>query len=341
MKTLLLLGPRENKIDPTQTGGAIVLFENLLEQCKKNKINFYVIDTNKKNYTNTILAYLSIIAQLIRKQHDYDHISLHSSRDYLILGIIVAIIGKLFGKKTSLRKFGGDAATSYNTAHGLKKKLLYFIFTKIDILFLEMKYLVTFFSQINPNTHWFPNVRRRELIPNLPRTFQKRFVFISHVKPEKGVDQILAASNSFDDSYIFDIYGPISNPKYTPEYFSQYRVNYHSALPSTEVLTTLNQYDVLMLPTIYSGEGYPGIILEAYSLGLPIIATMLTGIKEITDNHQTGILVEPKNVDELVAAIRYFNDTNYSEMSAAAYKKFDEFDADIQTHNFFKQVGIK
>jgi glycosyltransferase involved in cell wall biosynthesis len=96
-----------------------------------------------------------------------------------------------------------------------------------------------------------------------------------------------------------------------------------------------------MLPTFYKGEGYPGIIIEAYSLGIPVIATTLQGIQEITDKYQTGILVEPKNAHGLVAAIRYFDETNYADMSAAAYKKFDEFDADIQTHNFFKQVGIK
>lgn len=341
MKKILLLGPRKNKLDPTKTGGAIVLFENLIEQCEKNQTDFYIIDTNKQNYTNQIFAYLSIIGQLIRKQYDYDHISLHSSRDYIIFGIIIITIGKLFGKQTSLRKFGGDAAKSYSNAYGLKKKLLHFIFTKIDILFLEMKYLVTFFLQINPNTHWFPNVRRRELIPQLPRTFQKRFVFISHVKPEKGVDKILEASNHLDNSYTIDIYGPINNSKYTAEYFSHYKANYKSALSSTEVLTVLDQYDVLMLPTIYPGEGYPGIIIEAYSLGLPIISTSLTGIKEITDQQKTGILIESNNIDELISAIHYFDETNYSDMSASAYKKFDEFDADIQTQNFFKQVGIK
>jgi glycosyltransferase involved in cell wall biosynthesis len=341
MSKILFLGPRTNKERPELTGGAIVLFENLMDQCEKNNIDFHVIDTNKQNYPNSLNAYFSIIMQLLSSTKKYAHISLHSSRDYLILGVAVILIGKLFSKQTSLRKFGGEAANVYTNSGIFKKSILKFIFKNVDLLFLEMKHLVIFFSKINPNTHWFPNVRRREFIPTLPRNYTKRFVFISHVKHEKGVDEILEASNYFDDSYTFDIYGPISEAKYTPKHFSQYRVNYKNALPSCDVLTTLNTYDVLMLPTFYKGEGYPGIIIEAYSLGIPVIATTLQGIQEITDKYQTGILVEPKNAHGLVAAIRYFDETNYADMSAAAYKKFDEFDADIQTHNFFKQVGIK
>ena len=339
MSKILLVGPCKNKKDSSKTGGAIVLFENLIEQCEKNEIDYHVIDTNKKNYCNSLFAYHSIILQLLRYQKKANHISLHSSRDYVILGLFVVLIGKIFGKSTSLRKFGGEAANVYNSAGSFKKKILSFIFTKTNILFFEMKHLVSFFSQINPHTYWFPNVRRRELLAQFPRTFQKRFVFISHVKHEKGVDEILKASNCLDDSYTLDIYGPINEPKYTPEHFSQYKANYKSALPATDVLTTLNQYNVLILPTFYKGEGYPGIIIEAYSLGIPVIATTLPGIKEITYDHQTGILITPKNVNELVSAIEAFNESNYSAMSSAAYQKFDDFDADIQTKLFLQEIG--
>lgn len=336
---ILFLGPRTNIAHPEQTGGAIVLFENLMEQCTKKNIDFHVIDTNKLNYSNHLFAYFSIIIQLFHHQKSYHHISLHSSRDYIILGLCVVFIGKLFKKQTSLRKFGGEAAKVYITQSALRQKLMHFIFSKMDILFFEMKYLVSFFTAINPNTRWFPNVRKRVSLPSHPRSFSKRFVFISHVKHEKGVDEILEASNHFDDSYTFDIYGPISESKYTEEYFSRYRANYRCALPSSDVLTTLNTYDVLLLPTFYKGEGYPGIIIEAYSVGIPVIATTLQGIMEITDNHQTGLLVTPQNVAQLVSAIRYFDEFNYPSMSIAAYQKFDDFDTDIQTELFFKEIG--
>lgn len=337
MTKILFLGPRTNRLEPELTGGAIVLFENLVEQCEKSSINYHVIDTNKKNYPNLVYAYLSIVLQLLRFQREVGHISLHSSRDYIILGLLVVFIGKVFGKATSLRKFGGEAANDYRNAEGIKKKILHFIFSKMDTLFFEMKHLVSVFSEINPNTYWFPNVRRRLIIPELPRSFSKKFVFISHVRREKGVDEILEVSNRFDTSYTFDIYGPIVDSKYTPEYFDQFRANYKYPLVSGDVLSVLNQYDVVLLPSYK--EGYPGIIIEAYSLGIPVIATNLPGILEISENQKTGILVDPKNVDELESAIRYMNEDNYSFMTKATYRKFDEFDADIQAHHFFKYIG--
>jgi glycosyltransferase involved in cell wall biosynthesis len=338
MSKILLVGPRINNQDSKLTGGAIVLFENLIEQCRKNNINFHVIDSNKHNYFNHIYAYLSIIMQIFWYQKDSKHISLHSSRDYIILGVVIICIGSLFGKTISLRKFGGEASDTYNDAKWIKKKVLYFIYLNMDFLFFEMKSLVTFFSEINSNTFWFPNVRRRELTPSKPKKFSKRFVFIGHIKHQKGLDEFLEMSNHFDDSYTFDIFGPIEESKYTNDHFSKYQVNYKGSLNSYEVLHTLNYYDVLILPSYK--EGYPGIIIEAYSLGIPVIATALPGIKEMTVNYKSGILVLPKDINELVSAVKYFNEANYSDMSVAAYHKFDEFDANVQTNNYFKTIGM-
>jgi glycosyltransferase involved in cell wall biosynthesis len=329
---ILFLGPRFNKNDTQRVGGAVVLFENILKYCQINQIEILIIDTNKRNYLNPLLAYCSIIWQLVRQQKHCNHISLHSSRDYIFLGLAIIIIGKLFGKTISLRKFGGNAEATYSASNAMKKKLLYFIFSKMDVLFFEMKHLVAFFTSINPNTFWFPNVRWREFTPNLPRTFNKRFVFISHIKHTKGIDEILEVSNHLDESYTIDIYGPIREEKYTDEYFKNYRANYKKPLESNEVLTTLNNYDVLLLPSYK--EGYPGIIIEAYSIGIPIISTTLPGLLEITDQYQTGLLIEPKNTDELLHAISYYNELNYPSMADAAYKKFDYFDSNIQTKRF-------
>ena len=50
MSKLLILGPRTNKKDPSKTGGAVVLFENLIERLNKLNIDYVLIDTNKENY---------------------------------------------------------------------------------------------------------------------------------------------------------------------------------------------------------------------------------------------------------------------------------------------------
>jgi glycosyltransferase involved in cell wall biosynthesis len=60
--------------------------------------------------------------------------------------------------------------------------------------------------------------------------------------------------------------------------------------------------DILALPSI-SKEGLPNVILEAFSMKIPVVASDIGGISEVVKNRYTGSLVEPGNVDDLVNAI--------------------------------------
>lgn len=333
---LLIMGPCINKKNPEIASGPIVFFDGLKKELTINNIDYIVIDTNKKNYANFFIAYFSIMIQLLFKQKSSTYISLHSSQDYMFFGMFIILIGKIFKKRTSLRKFGGEAISTYECSKGLKKYYLNYIFSHVDTLFFQTKYLVQFFSKINQNTFWFPNVRKRVIETSIPRTFHKRFVFISHVIPEKGVDEIIEAFQWLDNTYTLDIFGPILDKKYSKEYFFKHNISYLGALEPGEVIKKLNEYDVAILPSYK--EGYPGIVIEAYSLGMPVITTSLQAIKEIVDSYKTGILIEPKNANELFDAIMYFNENNYANMSKNAYKKFYEFEFEQQTKKYLERI---
>lgn len=334
---LLLMGPRYMKKDKSMVSGTIILFENLIHELKKNNTFFEVIDTNKYNYPSYKLGYFYIIMELLKKAGSTDTIILNSSQDYMVYSPILLFYQKIFEKRIILRKFGGEAQKVYTSANSIKQKYLSYIFHNINILFFETKYLVSFFSKINKNSFWFPNVRERLISPSIPRTYNKRFVFISHVVKAKGIEEILEASKRLDSSYTIDIYGPIIHHEFTKDDFSGYQnLSYKGAIESHKVLEVLNTYDGVLLPSYK--EGYPGIIIEAYSLGMPVITTNLESIMEIVDDYETGILVPPKNVNKLYEAIKYFNQENYAAMSGKAYKKFDEFDSKKVSKLFFDQI---
>jgi len=337
---LLLIGPCINKKDATKTGGAVVLFNNLLDELNKKDITYLLIDSNKDNYFNIIFAYLTILIKIFFTYFRVKHISLHSSRDYIIFAPFIILIAKIFGKTISLRKFGGEAWSVYSRAYGIKKRILFFIFSNFDFLFFEMKSIVNNFITINKNTFWFPNVREKPNIKLEKKEFKKRFVFISQIFKEKGVDEILEASLQLPKDYVIDLYGPIKDNRYGEDYFKSYRVHYGGALNADEVLDTLSKYDVLLLPTYYKGEGYPGIVIESYSIGVPIIVTNLKGLSEITDNKKTGVIIEPKNVKELVEAILYFNSKNYQKISQYALEKFSIFNSYKQTKIFLNIIQL-
>ncbi len=341
MPKILLIGPRTRKINPEKTGGVIVLFEQLINELDQLGVEKIIIDANGANYKNKVLAFLSVFYQMLVNIGKVDHVSLHgTAATYLTVAPFAILLCRLFGKTLSLRKFAGNFNQFYESSGSFKKRVIEFILRNADYSFFETKFLVEYFGKYNENTFWFPNVRERIFTPELPRSFNKRFVFISHVSKGKGIDQILEASNQLDADYTIDIYGPIMYSDYSVDDFKNYNVTYKGALKHDQVIPTLNKYDVLLLPSYRAEEGYPGIIIEAYSLGIPIISTSLKSIKEICDNGVEGILVTPRSVPEMVFAMKYFNEHNYNNFSQSAYSKFEIFRSDIHTNRFLDKLQL-
>ncbi|MBL4710603.1 MAG: glycosyltransferase, partial [Flavobacteriales bacterium] len=106
-----------------------------------------------------------------------------------------------------------------------------------------------------------------------------------------------------------------------------------------EILSTMKKYDVLILPTYYEGEGYPGVIIEAYSIGLPVIATQWKSLPEIVEHKKTGFLVEPQNAKDLKRTIELFNTDNYAEMSKNASQYYhDNFQVNLVMDKVMKDI---
>jgi glycosyltransferase involved in cell wall biosynthesis len=61
--------------------------------------------------------------------------------------------------------------------------------------------------------------------------------------------------------------------------------------------------DVFVLPSLK--EGFPVVVIEAMSCGLPCIATRIGGVVDQIEDGRTGKLVDPGQVQELSDAIQY------------------------------------
>jgi glycosyltransferase involved in cell wall biosynthesis len=64
-----------------------------------------------------------------------------------------------------------------------------------------------------------------------------------------------------------------------------------------EVPRLLQAADFLVLPS--HSEGMPQAVLEAMNCGLPVVATRVGGVPEAVVDGETGLLVEPKNIEQL------------------------------------------
>lgn len=61
--------------------------------------------------------------------------------------------------------------------------------------------------------------------------------------------------------------------------------------------------DFVALPSFY--DGMPNVLLEAGALGIPVIASDSGGMPEVIRHQQSGLLCNPFDTDEIIAAIRH------------------------------------
>jgi glycosyltransferase involved in cell wall biosynthesis len=79
------------------------------------------------------------------------------------------------------------------------------------------------------------------------------------------------------------------------------RVIFLGSVPNSELATYENGCDVFVLPS--RRESFGIAVVEAMACARPVIGTRVGGLREIIDDGETGILVEPDRPEELAIAI--------------------------------------
>jgi glycosyltransferase involved in cell wall biosynthesis/LmbE family N-acetylglucosaminyl deacetylase len=80
------------------------------------------------------------------------------------------------------------------------------------------------------------------------------------------------------------------------------RVEFIHSIPQRELLDHYRSATVLVNPSL--SESFGMSLVEAMSVGCPVVATTAGGMPEIVTHGQTGLLVEPADVTSLAEAIR-------------------------------------
>lgn len=169
------------------------------------------------------------------------------------------------------------------------------------------------------NAVYVPNSKPINYTPILkdksPNT-KIHFVFLSRIHPDKGCDDIFEASRrlnklGYEDMYDISFYGPVFDT-YADSFYKQIsefpNVTYNGFLDLTknDGYAKLSCYDVMLFPTYWPGEGFPGIVVDSYIAGLPIIASDWNLNKEVVEDGKTGFIIETKNVDMLCKCMTDF-----------------------------------
>lgn len=85
------------------------------------------------------------------------------------------------------------------------------------------------------------------------------------------------------------------------------QVNFLGAMPHARVSEFIRALDVFVLPCRLDRngdmDGIPVAMMEAMAVGVPVVSTYLSGIPELVNDTETGLLVQPDDPDELANAI--------------------------------------
>ncbi|MGL5972405.1 MAG: glycosyltransferase family 4 protein [Oscillospiraceae bacterium] len=148
-----------------------------------------------------------------------------------------------------------------------------------------------------------------------------RFVFIGRIMKEKGIDEIFFVAKKIKERYnniIFDIIGPMEDNynKEIKELNENDIINYYGY--REDIHPYLKQSHCLILPSYH--EGMSNILLEASSVGRPLITTNIDGCREIVIDNENGFLCDVKSEDSLYKNVEKFINLSYGEKKEMADK---------------------
>ncbi len=297
---VLLIGPL-----PPPYCGTSTLLEYLVELLKEDStIEACAINTRgiRGEGLRGVVRFGRLLWRMFACARKSDVVTLHCSTTALhIIGITVLLIARLARRPLIIRKFAGD---DYRTTLGaMGSRLAEFVLRHTDLYLAETKCQVNAARERGvAHVEWYPNSRPiPEALPPIVDDGRpcRRFVYIGRVCEAKGMHILAKAAKGLPNDVSVDVYGPWSDDLERNVFDDSPNITYHGVLKPEEIVPTMLQYDVSLLPTHHRGEGYPGAILESYFAGLPVIAARWQALPEIVDE-SVGILVEPKNANALL-----------------------------------------
>ena len=281
--------------------GASAKNYHLMKYLHKKDINIVSVDT--ENWKRRPFVLIKLVFLLLFNPKAKYIIAANNMSSYRVLQIM-----SLFPRKrTAIYWIIGGSVADWIREGKVKSKP----FKNVEVFLAEGKKMQETFSKAGfNNTIYVPNFKCIEYLPVIrTKTDQKiRFVFLSRIIPEKGCNTIIDAVKILNrknkTNFIVDFYGPFEE-----EYEFQFKdkianienISYKGFLDlrNPQNYDILAKYDVMLFPTYWHGEGFPGIIIDAFISGLPVIATDWSLNADIIEDGKTGIILKENTVEAL------------------------------------------
>ncbi len=339
----ILIGPMGGGSIPDS--GASMKNYQLANRLRELNVTVLTVDTG--NWKRNPFILIKLLILLLFNARSNIIISANNLSSYRLLRIIRCLPGK---RSVFYWVIGGSIANWI--ADGKVKKRAYEIVKFFLVEGLSMKSLL---NQCGfNNVIYVPNFKKIDYLPCLNKSKDSvcRFLFLSRITESKGCDIILQAASilnkHYSKNYTIDFYGKVDDnyTNFHSEIAKLSNVNYKGFidLRNTSNYDILSSYDVMLFPTFWHGEGFPGILIDAFICGLPVIASDWHFNGDILINNETGFLIKPQNTDALVNAMEtVIKDKKLiDKMSIKCQLQAKQYDTvNVVTEQLLKGIGLK
>lgn len=174
-----------------------------------------------------------------------------------------------------------------------------------------------------PNPNWLSNVTVSDLS-------NKKVLVVARHSYEKGIDRLLEVWNLVAQKHpdwILEVYGSFEDNYYQKQAQQLGLTSIHFYQPVSNIEEQYSQSSMLLMTSRY--EGFPMVLIEAMTFGLPCVAfDCPCGPRAIIENNETGFLIEDHNIQSYAdKVIQLIEDRELAlKMSANAVKLASQYD---------------
>jgi glycosyltransferase involved in cell wall biosynthesis len=146
---------------------------------------------------------------------------------------------------------------------------------------------------------YFRNIRAKRRLHSKPR-----LLFVGRISIQKNLPFLLQALDGISSNFETRIVGDgdlMASMKGIVHKLRLRNIVFVGKANSDALLKEYEWADCFVLPS--TNEGMPLVLLESMAMGLPIIGTNVTGIKDVVKDHYNGLLIPLNNVNAFRNAI--------------------------------------
>ena len=334
---ILLIAPvqKTGASDTNVVGGNKVTADEQVRELAARGFEVAVIDTSGsvtnlpawKIRAHRLARFLRVVWGTARKLWRCDVVFLIAGpSSALSLASFLWAVCKIARRPLVLRIPGGDTMLDYLGYGAFARWLADRTWMRSSLVYVETQYLRRGFDH-RDNFKWLPGTRGVEAPARTGRGRVEKLIFVARLVMDKGLAEALEACRHLPENCHLNVFGPGMSDTDFSLFEGHPRATYGGVLDPAEIPGVLGEHDLLVYPSYYRSEGYPGAILEAFQCGLPVVAARTGGVSELVEHEESGLLVEPRSAAEVASAIKRLLDEPdlYRRLCEGAKRRGDQF----------------